>query len=255
MPTLILSQRFTADSNTLWHAAIQAGWDVERVRGYRCPAGVTDPVLYGETLFADALLETLELHLIEPGHPWLPEVPERYRLRAVRLTTLDQAAGLQGTWFVKAPDEKLFRAALFSDGELAEATRGLPPTTPLLVSEPVRFKVEYRLFILEREIATMSLYLRDGELPANLEGPHHELAEARDFAQALLADPEVRVPPAVVIDVGRLDNGRWAVVEANPAWGSGLLACDPQAVLKVLQRASRTRATITSDDRPWLRGE
>src|SRR5688572_18632292 len=35
---------------------------------------------------------------------------------------------------------------------------------------------------------------------------------ARAFAQGLLADPAVRLPPGVVVDVGRIAGQAWAVV-------------------------------------------
>ncbi|MFO0588141.1 MAG: hypothetical protein U0441_11405 [Polyangiaceae bacterium] len=35
MKTLVLSHRFTDDSNSLWRAALDAGWDVARFRSFR----------------------------------------------------------------------------------------------------------------------------------------------------------------------------------------------------------------------------
>jgi hypothetical protein len=40
-----------------------------------------------------------------------------------------------------------------------------------------------------------------------------------------------------VVDVGRVAGRGWAVVEANPAWGSGLYGCDAARVLPVLRGA------------------
>ncbi len=67
----------------------------------------------------------------------------------------------------------------------------------------------------------------------------------------------ILVPPAAVIDVGRLAGGGWAVVEANPAWGAGICGCDPAAVLPVLRRACIPRGQLTREDAAWVvaRGE
>ena len=58
-----------------------------------------------------------------------------------------------------------------------------------------------------------------------------------------LADELVTLPPAIVLDVGRLATGGWAVVEGNPAWASGLCGCDPAAVLSVLAAATVPRCS------------
>ena len=75
MPTLLLSQRHSPDSITTWRAALHSGWDVERIRGEAIDLALAAraPVLYGETLLADALAEPLGLSFLEPTADWLPE--------------------------------------------------------------------------------------------------------------------------------------------------------------------------------------
>ncbi|WP_373544586.1 hypothetical protein [Chamaesiphon sp.] len=54
MPTLILTPRFTEDAQSLWRAALQLGWSVERLQSWRVPdelRQVGEPVLYLEALF------------------------------------------------------------------------------------------------------------------------------------------------------------------------------------------------------------
>jgi hypothetical protein len=50
------------------------------------------------------------------------------------------------------------------------AASALPPDTPVLIAEPVRWRVEYRCFVLERTLATMSPYVRDGDLAQDANG-------------------------------------------------------------------------------------
>jgi hypothetical protein len=64
----------------------------------------------------------------------------------------------------------------------------------------------------------------------------------------------MELPPAVVIDVGRMTGRGWGVVEANAAWASGLCGCDPAAVLAVLRRAAVPVSAVTDIDRRWARG-
>lgn len=60
----------------------------------------------------------------------------------------------------------------------------------------------------------------------------------QQFLDTLLADPQVVLPRAVVIDVGMIADRGWAVVELNAAWDAGLYGCDPAQVLEVVQHAT-----------------
>ncbi len=259
MTTLILSRRYSDDSNAMWRAALAAGWGVERLLSYGLPADFTaeDPVFYGETLLADAIAGPLGICLLEPSWDWLPALPERFRLRPVRLCSLGEARGLPGPIFLKPVDEKIFKAAVYAHGREADPTGALSDGESVLVAEPIRWGVEVRAFVCERELLTLSAYVRDGDIARDDQGnwplSESEEAAAQNLIESLLADPTVKLPPAVVIDVGEIIGRGWAVVEANAAWASGLCGCDPEAVLGALRRASVPAARLTEEDRPWVR--
>jgi hypothetical protein len=111
----------------------------------------------------------------------------------------------------------------------------------VLFSAPVEWSIEYRCFVLEREIATVSPYWRDGRLAQADDGSWpaapEEITGATRFAARVAADPAVPACGGWVLDVGRITGAGWAVVEANPAWGSGLYGCEPDRVLDVLRAA------------------
>jgi len=108
----------------------------------------------------------------------------------------------------------------------ADPEGALDDRLPTLVSEPLRFGIEVRAFILERQVVTSSPYVRDGDIAKAEDGSWPLTSEERDGATKLLADlcvdPEVPLPPGVVVDVGRIEGRGWAVVEANAAWASGV---------------------------------
>ena len=79
-----------------------------------------------------------------------------------------------------------------------------------------------------------------------------ESKTALDFANLVLQDPRVTFPPAGVVDVGVVQGRGWAVVEANPGWGTGIYRCDPQSVLRTLARAWVKRAALAEMDRRWV---
>ncbi len=244
----------------MWRAALHEDWDVERIRGYEIDPGLAAkaPVLYGETLLADALAEPLGLAFLEPTADWLPRLPEAHRKRTIRLATLADARALTAPAFVKPPDEKWFAAGVYATGAAIEVAEGMEDTYPVLISELVSFEVEYRFFVLDRAIAAGSIYIRGGAIARSGEGEWPaepaDTAAATSFLEAVLKDPAVEVPAAVVVDVGRTRDRGWAVVEANPAWASGLCDADPLRVLAVLRRATVARAALLADDQRWVRG-
>ncbi len=94
MPTLILTPRFTEDSQALWRAAGARGWGVERLTSWRVPnelLSIADPVFYLEALFGPSIAEQFGYSMIEPPNDWLPKLPEEYRKRSVDLVTMDVA--------------------------------------------------------------------------------------------------------------------------------------------------------------------
>lgn len=259
VPTLVLSHRYSPDSNALFSAAIAADWDVERLHSFRCPEGLAarEPVFYGETILADAIADDLGITLLEPTSDWLPRLPQRHRLRDVRLTTLAEALSIQERVFIKPTDEKCFPARVYADGAALDPDPVLPPDLPVLVSEPVVFEVEFRFFVREREVVAFSPYIRGGKLARNSAGEWEtdraEVEAASASIQAVLEDADVELPPAVVVDVGRMAGRGWGVVEANPAWASGLCGSDPANVLSVLRRATVARGMLSEADRRWMR--
>lgn len=227
----------------MWKAAIEAGWEVERLPNWRAPASLAsaDPVLYGEPLFAAAVAEALALRLIEPPVDWTAGLPLPYRCREIRLTTLGEARGGREPAFVKPTGDKCLLAKVYPSGAELPTRDVLPDATSVLISEPVAWDVEFRCFVLGREVMTLSPYWRNGMLAQAKDGSwpavQSELQEADSFARRVLDDPAVASPPAFVLDIGRITNVGWAVVEANPAWGSGLYGCDASRVLSVVRRA------------------
>jgi hypothetical protein len=242
LPTLILTPRHTPDSQLLARAARAQAWDVVRLPSWRVPdelRSLEEPVLYAEALLAPVMAEALGLALDEPDPRWLVDLPARYRQRDVELTTFAEARARRGPFFIKPPNDKSFPAQVCASG--AETPDYVADDSVVLVQEPVTWRAEFRCFVLDGEVRTVSLYSRDGE-PQERTGfqcDERELDEAVGFARAVVAAPDARVPPAVVIDVGEIAGRGFAVVELNAAWGAGLYACDPVEALAVIRASQR----------------
>lgn len=268
-PTLILPPRFTGDSQLLWRAAIDAGWDVRRLSWgdlEGTPESFEHPVIYGESFFAHAVAERLGVSLVDPDPHLLIRAHERApRMvgRNVLAMKLSEACRLVAPIFCKPAEDKGFQAKVYDNGHaLRAATIAFDPDLLVLVSDPVRFTVEYRFFAKSEpqptfgNVLTGSVYIRDGDI-AERDGAwpcdDAQYHAARLFAERVIEglgpgwtnynhgqpyDEPSLLPPAFVIDVGLLDTGEWAVVEFNPAWGAGICGANPVDVLRVLERAT-----------------
>lgn len=235
-PMLLLSSRHTPDSQVLWRAAVKQGWKVERLTGWNVPPEIVQDdspkVLHVEGLFAFQVAKTLNVPIQEPPDDWLVNLPYRFRKRNIFLTHYGAARALDGK-FVKPPNDKSFQAKIYRQFELSEE---YDFGAPVLVAEPIKWQVEFRAFVLNKKILTMSPYLRGGVIDENrFQAEDQEVYGARYFLSELLQN--VEVPEAIVIDVGLVEHRGWAAVELNAPWGSGLYQCDPHEALKVISRS------------------
>jgi hypothetical protein len=182
--------------------------------------------VYGADAFCLVLQQKLGLTLCSPSDDLLLQVPTKFLNRQVSRQTLGEM--LQSTFpsFIKPVTPKQFRGAVYeSNDALATECRGLPPDTPVFVSEPVSFTAEARTFVMEGLVLDAAVY--EGE---------PEAAGAATFVEVLTNS--MLLPRTVVVDVGFIDGRGWAVIEFNAAWGAGLNGCDADKVLPAIVLAS-----------------
>jgi hypothetical protein len=244
--TLLTSAQQTTTSALLIDAArargieVREGGNLYKLQGHAVH-------WYGGPESAARAAKVLDLQLLEPPEDWLTTLPKEFVGRRIELTTAASARALQQPIFLKPPRDKTFPAAVYDEGSQLP---GLPPGTPVLVSEVVSFAAEYRLFALDNEFVTGSRYATYGRLDA---GPM--VQDAQDFAAQVLHG----LPSAVVVDVGLIQNPTtgertWAVVEANMPWFAQSYAADPERVLDVVLRATGPLEQFSIEDRKFLSG-
>ena len=263
MPTLLLSPRGNDDTGALRAAADAApDWQAITAPAWRLPEdfAVPPPVaVYGDPLFADLAAMTLRLALLEPPLDFLTRLLHSFVRRSVRVGTLAEARTLSVPQFVKPAEDKSFEARVYETGaELPGVEAGLPEDMPVLIAEPVRWTTEYRCFVRDSAVAAMSPYFRRGRLARDKKtgawvSPPGERDAAEAFAGSVLAVAGGYLPAGVVLDVGRIAGQGWAVVEANPAWASGIYGCAPAAVLPVVARSVVSREAVPAMDIAFVR--
>jgi len=217
--------------------------------------------VFGEMVFCDTIARELGLGLLEPSAGWLAELPYRYRSRDIRLLRHEALSTVEKRSFIKPANDKLFEAGIFERGSHVPG-RYIDPSMPVLVSEVFTFGFELRCYVLDRQVLTAGVYAMWGASGAK-EGQLYEAGW--QWASEMLADSDVALPSAVVVDVGFNPELRaWAVVEANQAYASGVYeggfledraspGADAQEVLRVIERASGLRHKVSPEDEKWLR--
>ncbi|WP_328861208.1 ATP-grasp domain-containing protein [Streptomyces sp. NBC_00306] len=246
MPLLLAPHPLTSTATLLTHAARHRGIEVvASAQGHE----ERDVHWYGGPLAADRIVRPFRVGLLEPADDWLTTLAPELTQRRIELTTLDRARELDGPLFVKPPSDKSVPAAVYATGrDLPLSGERIGPQTPVLVSDVVEFAAEYRLFVLDGQVLTGSRYTVFGRLdPAPL------TPDAERFGQEVLEACAPTLPSAVVLDVGQLVGGRWAVVEANMAWFAQSYAAETDRVLDVVLRSSGPRRLVTARDAPFLR--
>lgn len=202
MPTLLLSPAGIDDTTALWQAARQLNWSVERLPGWRIPEWLSgdDFVVYGEGWFVEMVAIHFNLALLQAPLDWLAHLPEYLLKRYIQYMTFSEAQQLSSPYFIKPAQGKSFNAQVYQCGAELIVEEQIPEETPVLIAEPVEWEIEFRCFILDGEIVTISPYFRNGELVVDENGQWQatetEWVEAKLFTQQVISD--VQLPPATV---------------------------------------------------------
>ena len=199
--------------------------------------------IYSGTDFAESICTRFKLQLIEPAWDLLAKMPFELRLRSVQLSTIGEFAVRENPCFVKPADprRRVFDAGIYRSAGDIGLRKPLPRDFPILISDPVEFSAEYRLFISDGKIHAGSPYVVSGRPVWQPFGKGGEKAALNNsvvgFAHRLHTACSDKLPTVYVVDVGLIEGRGWAIVEFNPIWCSGILGANPDKVLDVLERA------------------
>jgi hypothetical protein len=261
MPTLILSPRYSQDSNDLLRAInrTKGEWGSYRAIRYQPPDLDDDCCVFGEVLFCDIMAERMNLGLLEPPPDWLITMGARFGpdvlKRWVMACSADALKEVQTRAFFKPASDKVFQYGIYEKGSDVPL-RHVDPKCPCLVSEVVDFDIEVRLYLLNRKVLAYDYYRLIGETTGeNTEEKAY--AGAIEFITTILESSiDLDLPSAVVVDVGHMEGRGWGLVEANALFASGLygrVQGNPEVLFDALLRASGPRSKVPEADLKYLR--
>ncbi len=161
--------------------------------------------------------------ICEPQPLSYPLELDRFLGRAVDISMIGD---LRGSVFVKPVTTKQFTGfvwhefappADYSEHDLEQllAMRKLPATTPVWVSDRVKFVSEWRYYVRDSRVVGRARYDPEGEKDAPEPDMDVVLAAIREMATS------PNCPAAYGLDMGVLADGRTVMVELNDAWALG----------------------------------
>lgn len=228
--------------NALEQAAQELGWQIlSAPTGWRLTEELITSkakgVPYGCQTFCEVIAQQMGWTLYQNSFDWLAKVPTKYLKRKVDFMTLGEAKKITKRKFIKPADDKCFEAKIYEPGEF-KPHDCIKNDYPVLVSDVVQWDLEYRIFTDGFKVKTWSNYLVNGHVTEP--GFWHMIPEdqynLKIFADDFLYDmSHITIGRPSVVDVGRIKDKGWAIIETNPVWASGIYGCDPAQVLKVLE--------------------
>ncbi|WP_294223071.1 ATP-grasp domain-containing protein [uncultured Chryseobacterium sp.] len=230
-----LSPMYTEDSNILKKASIGSSYELNRFNGqWNVPEEFRTAVVavYGEDIYAEIVAEQCNLTLTKPDNHWLSIILEEFTKRKISYGQLKDVVH-QEPLFIKCSDFKSFKAGVFDKVTDIKGFDSLDPEMTVFTSEVVEWELEVRCFVLNGKIKTFSSYWRNDVYDTNpLAGTEQQ--ELFAFFNRFMERYAETLPKAIVLDFGIITGKGWALIEANPAWCSGLYACDAEIALEVI---------------------
>jgi len=248
-PTVLLSQRFSSDSQSIWSAAAKKGWPVHRAIRYAAPEPLPElRFAYGEVNFCDIMADRADLGLLDPPNDWLMNLPTELLKRDVIACSALMVSCYGEKAFFKPANDKVFSAGVYECGRDVPL-KYVDPSCPCYISDVVSFDVEYRFWFLDGNLLTGDYYRMVGEWYESLVDK-----EARCFAQKVMDDHGSELPSAIVLDVGHIENEGWAVIEVNQCHASGIYGnTDVSGVMECCLRSAGPMNLVSDRDRKFLR--
>lgn len=236
-------------------AAEKLGWEVRSVFIEDVPKALAglDPSQvrsWGYIQFCDKVQHSLCRYYVDvrsqDTYDLTRHIPEKWLKRKVSRTTYKSLKEATYPLFIKPIPDKQFEAKVYNS---FEEVNTMPvwakPTGFVYTSEPVEFLIEIRAFIRNQRLQTDSPYMMNGK-PIEIKKDSHTLAYPayRKYPKEMVSFfgniedflDEVDLPVSCVVDFGYIKDKGWAVIELNNSYTSGIYDCNPEKVLRCVEK-------------------
>ncbi len=237
---IVLSPNFSQDSMIINQASVETQYSTVRFGSWNIPESSRKDVIavYGEDLFTKIVADQCGLELLKPEDDWLSNVPVKYTLRDIQYARFFEIQEAQNK-FIKPVDFKFFPAGVYENVQQIQGFNAIDSNIEVFVSDVVHFTIEVRCFVMDRKVQTWSTYVYNDQIQLKDQMSPKEENMMLQFTNDFLSDASIKIPDAVVIDVGFIPEKGWALIEVNPVWSSGVYACNPKKVIETIVRSCK----------------
>ncbi|MCS4302339.1 ATP-grasp domain-containing protein [Chryseobacterium sp. BIGb0232] len=235
---IALSPMYTEDSNNLKKASLNSPYELSRFNAkWNVPEEFRSDVIavYGEDIYSEIVAEQCNLTLTKPKDNWLADISEEFTKRKITYGQLRDFLQEEDI-FIKCSDFKSFKAGVYHKLTDIKGFDTVDLNSNVFTSEVVEWDLEVRCFVLNKEIKTYSSYWRNNSFDTNSLS-ETEQKDMFGFFNNFMKQYSDTLPKAIVLDFGIIKGKGWALIEANPAWCSGLYACDAEKALEVVVKS------------------
>lgn len=235
---IALSPMYTEDSNNLKKASLNSLYELNRFNTkWNVPEEFRADVIavYGEDIYAEIVSEQCDLTLLKPTDDWLNHIDESFTQRKISYGQLKDFIKEENI-FIKCSDFKTFKAGVYQKISDIKGFDSLDKDITVFTSEVVEWELEVRCFVFNNEIKTYSSYWRNNVFDTTMLS-EKEQKDMFTFFESFIQKYSFTLPPAIVLDFGIIKGKGWTLIEANPAWCSGLYACDAEKALEVIVKS------------------
>jgi hypothetical protein len=233
----IITPNVNNNDETLYLAktAQAIGYEVISPAGWKLPESILNRpgMVYGEKLFCEVIANQMNWSLEHNSPDWITSLPKHFVNREIYYTTLAEARKEKAKKYFKLTDMKHFPAGVRNFGRELPSNE-LFNSDGMLVSDEMKFTSEYKCVIKDNKAITACCYskLQEFNLKVNY-GFNHDLIIK--FINCLLKDKSIQCVSGSVINVGKYDKDKFAIIDSEPPYSSKIYGCEPIAMLAAIK--------------------
>ncbi len=167
-----------------------------------------------------------ELKIQEPKYLGYPEELEQYLGRTISKITLEECKQWSYPFFIKPADKiKLFSGSLIEKESTINFLKeycNVPGETLVYLSDLIKIKSEYRVFVYKGEIKGIQYYLGDFKTFPSID-------KIEEMVRTYTSSPV-----AYTLDVGVTDKNETVLIEVNDFWAIGSYGFDAKTYVKMI---------------------
>jgi hypothetical protein len=189
-------------------------------------------MVYGKDLFCQVVASQMNWTLLSNSPQWITTLPHKFINREIYYTTVAEARKEKSRKYFKLTDTDHFASGIRNSGRELP-TNDVFGSDGILVSDNMIFTSEYRCVVKNRTAITACCYrkLQEVNLKSNYLFNHDMIIKFVNF----LFKEKIECVPGSIIDIGKYDKDKFAIISSKTPYSSNMFGCEPIAMLNAIK--------------------